>query len=57
MFFAASIEHLKNLKYHTSYKNINSFYCLMKCNNDDEKVFKEEESIEIYKIFGFIENT
>ena len=27
-----------------------------KCKNDDEKKFKEEESIEISKILGFIEN-
>ena len=27
-----------------------------KCKNDDEKVFKEEESIEILKILGLIEN-
>ena len=27
-----------------------------KCNNEDEKLFKEEESIEIFKILGLIEN-
>ena len=27
-----------------------------KCNNDDEKIIKEEESIEILKIIGLIEN-
>ena len=27
-----------------------------KCNNEDEKLFKEEESIEMLKIFGLIEN-
>ena len=27
-----------------------------KCKNDDEKKFKKEESIEISKILGFIEN-
>ena len=27
-----------------------------KCNNEDENFFKEEESIEISKILGFIEN-
>ena len=27
-----------------------------KCKNEDEKLFKEEESIEILKIFGLIEN-
>ena len=27
-----------------------------KCKNEDEKIFKEEESIEILKILGFINN-
>ena len=27
-----------------------------KCKNEDEKLFKEEESIEILKIVGLIEN-
>ena len=27
-----------------------------KCKNEDEKIFKEEESIEILKIIGLIEN-
>ena len=27
-----------------------------KCNNGDEKMFQEEESIEILKILGLIEN-
>ena len=27
-----------------------------KCKNEDEKIFKEEESIEILKILGLIEN-
>ena len=27
-----------------------------KCKNKDEKIFKEEESIEILKILGLIEN-
>ena len=27
-----------------------------KCKNEDEKLFKEEESIEILKLFGLIEN-
>ena len=28
-----------------------------KCVNEDEKIFKEEESIEILKILGLIKNT
>ena len=27
-----------------------------KCKNEDEKIFKEEDSIEILKVLGFIEN-
>ena len=27
-----------------------------KCKNEDQKIFKEEESIEILKILGFTEN-
>ena len=27
-----------------------------KCKNEDEKIFKEEDSIEILKILGLIEN-
>ena len=27
-----------------------------KCKNEDEKLFKEKESIEILKVLGFIEN-
>ena len=27
-----------------------------KCKNEDEKIFKEEDSIEILKLLGFIEN-
>ena len=33
-----------------------SFIC-SKCKNEDEKLFKEKESIEILKVLGFIENT
>ena len=32
-----------------------SISCSM-CKNEDEKLFKEEESTEILKILGFIEN-
>ena len=27
-----------------------------KCNNEDKKIFKEEESVEILKMVGLIEN-
>ena len=36
-------------------KTVLSVVC-SKCKNDDEKKFKKEESIEISKILGFIEN-
>ena len=46
---------MKNLKYHTSQKKVISIIC-SKCKNEDEKLFKEEKSVEISKIFGLIEN-
>ena len=52
--FAVSIENLKNLKYHTSSKKktlVLSLIC-SKCKNEDETLFKEEESIEILKILN-----
>ena len=36
-------------------KTVFSIIC-NKCKNEDEKTFKEEESIEILKILGLIEN-
>ena len=45
--FVASIENLKILKYHTfSKKKIVLSIICSKCENEDEKTFKEEESIE-----------
>ena len=42
------------------FKNPKISYILRKtmvlCKNEDEKIFKEEESIEILKILGLIEN-
>ena len=49
--FTVSMENWKNLKYHTL---VFSIIC-SKCKNDDEKLFKEEESIKVLKILGFIE--
>ena len=41
-------------------KNISSFSVLFiigsKCENEDEKLFKEEESIQILKILGLFKN-
>ena len=42
------IENLKTLKYVFS-KNIKSFYIFSKCGQECEKIFKEEESVEILK--------
>ena len=51
------IGNLENPKYHTSYKKtlVPSIIC-RKCKNKNEKLFEEEESIEILKILGLIEN-
>ena len=50
-----NIENL-NLKYQTSQKKtlVLSIIC-SKCKNGDEKIFKEGESIEILKIFEYLE--
>ena len=51
--FVASIEHLKILKHHEFLKNINVFSIICcKCKNKDEKIFKEEELIDILRILG-----
>ena len=57
MLFIVSIENLKNLKDHTTQKKILilSIIC-SKCKSEDEKIFKEEESIEILENLGFINN-
>ena len=55
MLFVASIENLKNHKYLLEKTLVLSIIC-SKCENEDEKIFKEEESIEILKILGLIEN-
>ena len=55
--FAVSIENLKTLKYHTFLKKllIPSIIC-SKCENENEKLFKAEELIEIFKILGLIKS-
>ena len=57
MLFIVSIENLKNLKDHTSQKKtlVLSIIC-SKCKSEDQKIFKEEESIEILENLGFINN-
>ena len=52
MLFVVSIENLKNLKYHTS-SLVLAIIC-SKCKDEDEKLFQEEEPIEILKILGLI---
>ena len=55
--FAVSIENLENLKYYASIiKIIYLSVICRKCLNKDQKIFKEEDSIEILKILGLIEN-
>ena len=50
--FAVSIG---NLSYMLEKTLVISIIC-SKCKNNDEKIFKEEEPIEILKILGLIEN-
>ena len=57
MLFVVSIQNLKNLK--TSYlleKTLVLSIICSKCKDEDEKMFNEEESIEILKILGLIHN-
>ena len=54
--FVASIENFKNLKYHTFGKTLILFIIWSKCENEDEKIFKEEESIEMLKIVRLFKN-
>ena len=55
MLFFLSIENLENLKYHTSLKKLVLSIIRSKCTDEDEKIFIEEESIEILNILGLIE--
>ena len=49
-----NIESLKNLKYQRFYKKL-SIIC-SKCKNEDEKILKKKESVQIIKILGLIQN-
>ena len=52
-----SIENSKTIKYHTFLKKTLVIYIICnKCGNEDEKIFKEEESIDLLKILSSIEN-
>ena len=51
MLFVVSIGNLKNLKYHTFSKKI----ICSRCENEKEKIFKKEESVEIqYQKFSVL---
>ena len=55
--FVVSIENFKNLKCHIFLKKTLVLSVIWsKCENEDKKIFKEEESIEIRKTLGLIEN-
>ena len=55
--FAISIENLKKLKYNIIFKkNIIFFFVYSKSSYEYQKIFNEEQSIEILKIFGLINN-
>ena len=51
--FAVSIENLKNPKCHTSLTLVLSII-FSKCKSEDERIFKEKESIEDIRISWFI---
>ena len=53
MLFAVTIE---NLIPYLLDKSLDLSVICSKCKNEDEKLFKEEESIEILKFFGLINN-
>ena len=56
IFFVVSIENLKTLKYNIFSKKKTLVFSIIcdKCCSEDEKIFEEEESIEILKIIGLI---
>ena len=47
---------LKNSKISYIFEETALSITCSKCKNEDEKIFKEEESIEILKIIGLIQN-
>ena len=53
MLFVVSIENLKILKYHTLFLSI----ICSKCKNEDQKIFKDKESIKILKIYNYFKKT
>ena len=60
MLLVVSTENLKTLKYHTfsekHFSMTNPSMICSKCDSEDEKIIKEEESNEILRVLGLIEN-
>ena len=55
--FAVNIESLKILKYHIFFqKKLAVSIICYKCGNEDKKISKEEESVDILKILDLIGN-
>ena len=54
--FAINTENIKEQKYGIFLKNISLSIIYSKCGHEYEKIFKEEESMEILKIRGLINN-
>ena len=55
MLFVVSIENVNNLNIIPLEKTVLSIIC-SRCKIEDEKIFKKEESIEILKVLGLIDN-
>ena len=54
--FATNIENFKKLNYHIFKKILSPSIVYSKCGHEYEKIFKEEESIDILKNLGLISN-
>ena len=54
--FAINIENFKKLKYHIFLETLYLSIIYSKCGHEYEKIFEKEESIEILKILGLINN-
>ena len=52
--FAINTDNLKTLKYHIFKKTLSLSIVYSKCGHKYDKIFKEEQSIEILKILGLI---
>ena len=54
--FAINIENFKKLKYYIFKKTLSISIVYSKCGHEYEKIFKEEESVEILEMLGLINN-